>query len=383
MVSLFYANSIGCFDIVRVFPRPIQISDTYSKSSIWTVNLSGPEISEQHQLTVLPRKNEPILILAGLGDPASILVLETVLEIARKRKNKVICLLDPTEAQRERIKSCLTDEDTVLYFEGFRNLKWGMRDPNLPEELHTCLDVCNWNIERVRKSRPSKFIFKTRGVGTAPSRLYILYSILSKGSRLGRFEFTCNVGDRWGKERTYTTKGDYERAYKGVCDYVGKDELPIIQYPGIFRGFWNQEENGGGFIHEDMMVPERPYFWLEVTAETDKIQTEKMFKPMLWAIPCLYLGHPGTITNLHRQGFQTFDKFWDESYDELPYSYERVDAIFKIVDELLAKPVVSLMSLYEEMIPIFRHNAEVLDIVPSYVDEIYDYLDRLYTNKLV
>lgn len=373
--KIFYANGQGVQDLVRILRRDIDVSNSYESNSIYTVSTCGKSVSKVQEL---PREAETVLVLAGLGDPIDPVILPEWFNVFRKRNNTVIALLDPSAAFKEKFLSYLLPSDTLYYLEGFRNLRWGMKDPNLPEGLNTCLDICNWNIKRTLQSRPTKFIFKTRGVFMSPSRLYVISSIMSSFDRMKRFEVTSNVGDKEGEERPYCTKEQYETAYRSVCDYVGSKDIESIKWPGIYRGFWNQEQNGGGFIHEDMMVSERPYFWLEVVAETDKIQTEKVFKPMLWAIPCLYLGHSGTIANLHRQGFWTFDKYWDESYDELPYSYERVDRIFQIVDSLLALPIQELVKMYEDMVPIFRHNAEVLDTEPDYIEEIYKTLNSIY-----
>jgi hypothetical protein len=44
--------------------------------------------------------------------------------------------------------------------------------------------------------------------------------------------------------------------------------------------------------------------------------TEKTMKPIVYLQPFIILGSPHSLKYLKEMGFKTFDKFWDESYDE-------------------------------------------------------------------
>ena len=46
--------------------------------------------------------------------------------------------------------------------------------------------------------------------------------------------------------------------------------------------------------------------------------------------PFVINGDKGTLKYLHSIGFKTFDKWWDESYDEIKDGWERFDAILKL-----------------------------------------------------
>lgn len=74
-----------------------------------------------------------------------------------------------------------------------------------------------------------------------------------------------------------------------------------------------------------------------VVAETDPSHkdlifiTEKTFKPISAGHPFIIHGNPGTLSCLKDNGFKTFDKLFDERYDNIEDPFERLVAI---VDEI-------------------------------------------------
>ena len=62
--------------------------------------------------------------------------------------------------------------------------------------------------------------------------------------------------------------------------------------------------------------------------------SEKTFKPIAFEQPFIVWGSPGTLTYLHRSGFETFDHIIDETYDTLKASRYRLDSIIGVISEL-------------------------------------------------
>ena len=58
-------------------------------------------------------------------------------------------------------------------------------------------------------------------------------------------------------------------------------------------------------------------------------------------------------------GFKTFDKWWDESYDN-DNSHTKIKKIADIIEELHKKDVNELKMMYNEMMPILKHNKNLL-----------------------
>lgn len=86
--------------------------------------------------------------------------------------------------------------------------------------------------------------------------------------------------------------------------------------------------------------------------------SEKIFKPIILSHPFMVLGSKGTLKALKELGYQTFDKWIDESYDEMPLWKDRAN---HIVSELVRFSKLSweeLIELREEMHSVITYNHE-------------------------
>lgn len=71
---------------------------------------------------------------------------------------------------------------------------------------------------------------------------------------------------------------------------------------------------------------------------------EKVFKPMLCGSAFMILGSKGTLACLRKQGFRTFDNCWDESYDQMDHTADRIAAIVQQLQLLKARSAVDILS---------------------------------------
>jgi hypothetical protein len=85
-------------------------------------------------------------------------------------------------------------------------------------------------------------------------------------------------------------------------------------------------------------------------------KTEKCFSAMM---PFVIVGTPFFLRKLHQLGFKTFNKFWSEEYDCISNPHERLRAVFKVVEEIAGYSPAKLISLYDKMLPILKHNQEL------------------------
>lgn len=88
--------------------------------------------------------------------------------------------------------------------------------------------------------------------------------------------------------------------------------------------------------------------------------SEKTIKPMLVKRPFILLAPPNTLKFLHQLGFKTFNKWWDESYDSITDHNERLEQVYKIIEELVEKPAEELQQVLIEMQDVLTHNFEHL-----------------------
>jgi hypothetical protein len=102
--------------------------------------------------------------------------------------------------------------------------------------------------------------------------------------------------------------------------------------------------------------------------------TEKVFKPIVAKRPFLLVAAPGNLQYLRQYGFQTFDKWIDESYDRMLDHDQRLDAIANEIVRISSMPTCQLRDLYQDMLPVLEHNRwHFYNVFPSLiVSELVD-----------
>jgi hypothetical protein len=103
--------------------------------------------------------------------------------------------------------------------------------------------------------------------------------------------------------------------------------------------------------------------------------TEKIYKPIICGSPFFVLGNRGMINELQNLGFKTFNKWWDESYDDYNSHWERSKKVFSTLEELNKKPKSELNNILNEQLYILTHNYNRLDYLiknDTYVKDIID-----------
>jgi hypothetical protein len=86
----------------------------------------------------------------------------------------------------------------------------------------------------------------------------------------------------------------------------------------------------------------------------------KCGRTLAFPTPFIVYGPSGILRHLKELGFQTFDKWWDESYDDILDYTERLNAIMKIVQWARELNNEEKTRIWNEMIPVFLHNRMVL-----------------------
>ena len=100
--------------------------------------------------------------------------------------------------------------------------------------------------------------------------------------------------------------------------------------------------------------------------------SEKIFKPIYTFQPFVVLGNMHTLKVLRDMGFKTFDKWWDESYDEIPNQHRRLEAIVKLVEKINEWDYKKLLTTKKEMLEVLEHNYKVfISMQDKYC--LYDY----------
>jgi hypothetical protein len=84
---------------------------------------------------------------------------------------------------------------------------------------------------------------------------------------------------------------------------------------------------------------------LEIVCETDSqsdeifYPTEKIYKPISAGHPFMVLAPQYFLRSLRAKGFKTFNKIFDESYDEIADQHQRIDKICEILQQMNQKDI--------------------------------------------
>ena len=101
--------------------------------------------------------------------------------------------------------------------------------------------------------------------------------------------------------------------------------------------------------------------FLHVVTETcywgrKKHLTEKIFKPIVLRQPFVLVGCAQNLEYLKSYGFKTFDRWWDESYDQIEDDVARMHAIGKLLADICSKDCKQLTGMLHDMEEILEYN---------------------------
>jgi hypothetical protein len=113
--------------------------------------------------------------------------------------------------------------------------------------------------------------------------------------------------------------------------------------------------------------------FMSVVSETEFVQhisffSEKIYKPLVIGHPFIINGSPHLIKRLRDEGFKTFDRWWDESYDEETLVATRVKKIIDIIVKLSQLSDSALVSIRQEMRDTLMHNQRHFYKMKTYND---------------
>lgn len=88
--------------------------------------------------------------------------------------------------------------------------------------------------------------------------------------------------------------------------------------------------------------------------------SEKIFKPIFCAQPFVLFGNPFSLRKLKEYGFLTFDKWWDESYDDEIDLTRRLEKIVETLEYISKWDLDKCFQVTQEMESIFINNFDIL-----------------------
>jgi len=107
--------------------------------------------------------------------------------------------------------------------------------------------------------------------------------------------------------------------------------------------------------------------------------TEKIFKPVVSRMPFVLVGCAHNLKYLREYGFKTFDKWIDESYDDITDPVERMQAIGRTMKQICSYTIPELQNMLVDMAPVLGHNYKLFysnEFLHSAWQELTDNIDQ-------
>ena len=137
---------------------------------------------------------------------------------------------------------------------------------------------------------------------------------------------------------------------------------------------WIKDVQTGDSINIDAHLKTFVNIVTETLTQKDVVFiTEKTYKPIYTCQPFIIVGNPYSLKKLKEYGFKTFDKWWDESYDDEINFERRINKITKVLEEIASWDLEKCTLIRNEMKEILIHNYnQMLD--KSELVKFYSYI---------
>jgi len=120
---------------------------------------------------------------------------------------------------------------------------------------------------------------------------------------------------------------------------------------------WKKEVEVGDSINKEAHLKSFVNIVTETLTMKDVVFiTEKTFKPIYTCQPFIITGNAFSLKKLKEYGFKTFDKWWDESYDDEINFEKRMNKITKLLEEIASWDLDKCSKIRNEMREILIHN---------------------------
>ncbi len=130
--------------------------------------------------------------------------------------------------------------------------------------------------------------------------------------------------------------------------YLISDEFDARQNP-------NPDPSLKKFFESSLNIVTETFFRED---EDSVFITEKTYKPIIYLQPFVLLATKHSLRWLKQQGYQTFDKWIDESYDEIPEYIPRLEKALQSAKAFYDRPKNDIAKDMKEMLPILLHNRQ-------------------------
>ena len=154
--------------------------------------------------------------------------------------------------------------------------------------------------------------------------------------------------------------------------------------------FIDSKDNSGDDISLYVSLKDYEETFISIVTETltepgSLFYSEKIWKPLIVGHPFYLVGSKGQIKYLKNLGFKTFDKWIDESYDDLDNVEDRIKLIVNDLKRFKSMSVEELRSIRDDMRPICEYNKQLMveRTIKRYYVNNYCYHNKVTADALM
>jgi hypothetical protein len=182
-------------------------------------------------------------------------------------------------------------------------------------------------------------------------RLWVFYELMNNSKLLNKSIVSLN--SRTTTESFFTIVSSTNNI--NMIDYF-KNYNSDIGYSYDTTN-WTRDVQVGDTINTNAHLKTFVNIVTETLIEKDIVFiTEKTYKPIYTCQPFIIVGNAYTIKKMKELGYKTFDKWWDESYDDELELETRMNAITKVLEEISNWDLEKCTLIRKEMKDILIHN---------------------------
>lgn len=254
----------------------------------------------------------------------------------------------------------IEDNYTIIEFNYFFHRLWFF-----PHHFHNpqSIEIYNETLEKhltLWRNTPKEKHFLCFNRKAHDHRIYIFAELMSNPKLIGKSYVTLGRENLFGSQiykdaikRIITP--NYKHGYERLCNFINnhdcskdyKFDVGLDDEQSIRINIEAHSKTFCNIVTETQIVEETMFF------------SEKIIKPIFAVQPFIIIGCRSSLKKLKEFGFKTFDRWWDESYDDAMYT-ERFEKIIETLEYIASWDEDKLKNVIVEMEETLVHNYNML-----------------------
>jgi hypothetical protein len=269
--------------------------------------------------------------------------------------------LKSNEEKEKYIRSGLVEDNhTIIEFNYFFHRLWFF-----PHKFHESYSkeiydkTFNEHLKLLRETHKEK-TFLCFNRKAHDHRIFIFAELLTNPKLIGKSYVTIGRENLFGSQiykdaiRRIITP-NYKHGYERLCNFIDnydssedyKYDVGLDDEQSININIGAHSKTFCNIVTETQIVEETMFF------------SEKIIKPIFAVQPFIIIGCRGSLKKLKEFGFKTFDRWWDESYDDTMYT-ERFEKIIETLEYIASWDEEKIKNVILEMEETLIHNYNML-----------------------